>query len=60
MNEKARQAEKAASRGHTRTVYRFTQEVVDKPSSHERPVKIERGGLLTDVEEKKQQWASCF
>jgi hypothetical protein len=60
MNEKARQAEEAASHGDTRTVYRLTKETVGKSSLHECTVKNEGGRLLTDGEEQKERWASYF
>ena len=55
MNENARQAEEAASRGDTRTVYRLTKEIVGESSIQECPVKDENARLLTDVEEQKER-----
>ena len=60
MDDHARQAEEAAGKGDLKDLYSITRTLAGVRKITDRPVRAERGKVLTDQEEQRRRWAEHF
>ncbi|GFS14919.1 hypothetical protein ElyMa_004919100 [Elysia marginata] len=60
LEDKASEAQEAAFRGDTQTLYRITRDLTRINSSQPSTVKDEHGKLITKLEDQCKRWANHF
>lgn len=60
IGQKGQEAQEAANKNDTKTLYRIVQELSGAPSGRGVPVKRKDGRFLTTAEEQDQRWVQHF